>query len=143
MFTTIRTRLATWSAAIGAVVAAINCTVMIAATIVGVLGVIGIRVSAEFADGFNGFLSPVAQPLPLVSLALIVIGVTPRGRVPVVFALIGSLLVYLAMFILPGGPSGMAGMGGMSASQADPFSLAVFWLGVTGLVAAFIIAYRR
>jgi hypothetical protein len=121
MFTTMRARLATWSAAIGAVVTALSCTVMIAATVVGLLGVIGILVSADFADAFNGFLSLVAQPLLLVSLALIAIGVISRGRVPVVFALIGSLLVYLAMFILPGGSSGMVGMAGMSASQADPF----------------------
>lgn len=69
---------------------------MIAATAIGLLGVVGIRASAEFADTFNNYISSIAQPLLLVSLAFIVIGFVPRGRGPVALVLIGSVLQVFA-----------------------------------------------
>jgi hypothetical protein len=147
--TKMRAQLGVWSSAIGAMVAALSCTVMLAATLVGLLSVIGLRVSLAFADAFNQFLSPIAQPLLITSLALIVIGLVLRGRVPVALALIGGALVYLAMFILPSRSgttaemNSMSAMAGMSTTSSDPLSLAVFWLGIAVLAVAFMVAYRR
>ena len=138
-----RDQLATWGSAIGVVVTALSCTVMIAATVVGLLGVIGLRVSAQFADAFNTALAPIAQPLLVVALALIVIGLVPRGRLPILLALIGGVLVFVSMFLIPGGGSGMSRMAAMSTTQTNPFSLLVFWLGMAGLALAFIVAYRH
>lgn len=146
-----RTRLGAWTTVAGALVAAISCTVMIAATIIGLLGVIGIRASAAFADTFNTLLLPIAQPLLIGSLALIVIGLVPRGRVPVAMTLVGSVMVYLSMFVLGTSSSGgsqtngmgaMDAMAGMSTTTADPLSLVAFWLGLGGIAISFFIAYR-
>ena len=93
MLTNVRAQLAVWSSAIGALLTAASCAVMIAATVVGLLGVIGIRASTEFADQFNNFLSPMAQPLLIAALALIVVGLVPHGRVPVALAAVGGVLV--------------------------------------------------
>ncbi|HZQ08836.1 MAG TPA: hypothetical protein VFD70_19805 [Anaerolineae bacterium] len=146
MVTDLRTRLAAWSSTIGVALTAISCTVMIAATIIGLLGVIGIRSSAEFADTFNHILSPIAQPLLIISLALVVIGLIPHGRVAVALALLGGGLVYLSMFVLGASSSAaadMAGMTGMNTTAADPVSLAVFWIGIAGIGFALVIAYRK
>jgi len=146
MFSQLRARSSSWISAVGVVIAAISCTVMIAATVIGLLGVIGIRASAEFADKFTQLLSPIAQPLLVVSLALIVIGLIPRGRIPIALALSGGVLVYLSMFAVGSSSTGaadMTGMAGMSTTAADPVSLAMFWLGVAGIGSALIIAYQH
>ncbi len=85
---------------------------------------------------------PVIHPLLIVSLALIVIGLATGGRAPLALAVIGSVLVYLAMFILPSGAAAMLQMG-MSTTEPEPPGLVVFWLGVVAIGAAFMLGYRR
>ncbi len=143
MSTQVRRRLAAWSTVLGALLAAISCTSMIAATIAGPLGRMGIAVtSGRLADTLDQFMWPVIHPLLIVSLAFVIIGLAPRGRVPLALAVVGSVLVYLAMFVLPSGAAAMLQMG-MSTTEPEPLGLVVFWLGVVVIGAGFTLAYRR
>lgn len=116
---------------------------MLAATIAAPLALVGIAVqSGWFANAVDRMAVPVLQPLLITSLVLIVAGLVPRGRAALVFAVIGGVLVYLAMFVLPSGAAAMLDMG-MSTTEPEPLGLVAFWLGVATIGAAFFLAYRR
>ncbi|SRR5712691_4037207 len=121
---------------------AVSCVAMIAATVSAPLALIGIAVqSGWFANAVDRFAVPVLQFVLIGSLLLMVLGLARRGRVALVLAVIGSVLVYLAMFVLPSGAAAMLEMG-MSTTEPEPLGLAVFWLGVAIIAAAFLAAYR-
>ena len=139
----LRMRFAAWGSVIGALLAAISCAPLIAATIAGPLALLHIAVaSGRFADTVDQFLWPVIHPLLIISLALMIIGLAPRGRVPLALGVIGSALVYLTMFVLPSGAAAMLLMG-MSATEPEPLALVLFWIGVAVIAASFFLAYRR
>ena len=116
-------RLAAWGSVVGASLAAICCAPLIGATFAEPLAMLHIAVaSGKFADTVDQFLWPVIHPLLIVSLALIIIGLVPRGRVPFALAGIGSALLYLTMFVLPSGAAAMLLMG-MSATEPEPLAL--------------------
>ena len=137
-----RRRLAS-AAVVGAVLTAISCVSLLAATLSWPLALVGIAVqSGWFADTVDQLTVPVLRPLLIGSLVLMIVGFALRGRAAIALAVIGSLLVYLAMFVLPSGAAAMLEMG-MSTTEPEPIGLAVFWLGVVSVGAAFLVAYRR
>lgn len=138
-----RERGAVWASAAGALLAAASCVPMLAATATAPLALVGVAVqSGWFADTVDQLALPVLRPLLIGSLVLIVIGLAPRGRIPIALAALGGPLVYLAMFVLPSGSAAMLDMG-MSTTEPEALGLVVFWLGVLAIGAAFSAAYRR
>lgn len=138
-----RPRVATWAAVAGAVLTAVSSVAMISATLSAPLALVGIAVqSGWFADTVDRLTVPLLHPVLIGSLVLMVVGLAPRGRVALTLAVSGGVLVYLAMFVLPGGAAAMLDMG-MSTTEPEPLGLAAFWVGVAIIAAAFVAAYRR
>ncbi len=128
-------------AAIGAAIGTCSCAAMIAATVVGLAGVIGLPIALALPDPVNGFLQVAAQPLLILSLIMIVFSATySPSRIPLVLSLIGTPPAYTGMFLLPGS---MSGMGGHTIHAVNPIPLLVFWSGVAFLVAAMVLARGR
>lgn len=138
-----RQQLGAWASAVGALGATISCAPMLAATISGPLALVGVAVqSGWFADAVDRLALPVLQPVLLASLVLMAFGLGTRGRLAIAPAVIGSVLVYLGMFVLPGGAAAMLDMG-MSTTEPEPSGLAAFWVGALAIAAAFVAADRR
>lgn len=112
----------------------------------GVLGAIGISGSSALART----LSPVAEPLFIISALLVIMGALACSRLVVVFAVGGSTLLYLSMFQLAS--SAARSVGSMSAmsmqqprnSSAPHADATTFYLGVMLLMTAVALtAWRR
>lgn len=98
-----------WLGGLGAIV---SCSGMIVAAIAGVTGAAAtgaakggsmagmesMSSSSSNPAWVNG-INTVGQPLLIVSLVLIILGLLPRGWVPTMLAVIGSVLFYSFMFI--------------------------------------------
>jgi len=110
----------------GAALTAASCIPMLAmlpSGIVTVLALIGITATSPPIVALAAPLPPVAQPLLLVSLALLIAGHLRCGWSPLLFAAAGGLLVYLAMyvFVIPASAvddTTMEAMPGMPAATA-------------------------
>jgi hypothetical protein len=61
-------------------------------------GMEGMSVSSS-NPGWVNVINSIGQPLLIVSLLLIVLGLLPRGWLPTAFAIVGSVLFYGFMFI--------------------------------------------
>ncbi|MGQ0548919.1 MAG: hypothetical protein ACT4PY_04545 [Armatimonadota bacterium] len=81
---------------------------------------------------------PFSRPLLVLSLLLMVLGLTLKGLAPGILTVVGGMLVYLGMFELPPQTSEMTGMG---SNSGGGFVLATFWLGVIFIVGAYALAY--
>ncbi|MBI3287183.1 MAG: hypothetical protein HYZ68_03960 [Chloroflexi bacterium] len=133
------------SAAVGAILGAISCASMIAVSLVGFLGFLGSAASTQLIAPLAHIIDPLWAPLLLVSLLLIVLGLSRRGRLAVALATAGGLLTFVGMALAspPGVSRGMAGMTGPGApASSGGLVLVVFWSGVALIAVAFISAYR-
>lgn len=115
----------------GAGIGLVSCVAMILAT----LSAFGISVTAGLAQ----VNVPFSRPLLVLSLLLMVLGLTLKGLAPGILTVIGGMFVFLGMFELPLQTSRMTGMGSNSGTD---LALPTFWLGVALIVAAYIFAYR-
>lgn len=160
----------------GAALAAASCIPMLAMLpggVVTVLALLGITATAAPVVGLGAFLAPIAQPLLILSVGMLVLGHLRCGWPPALLAAIGGLLVYLAMyvFVIPvpvmdhatmedmtGMPvptavatpmDEMAGMNGMSETMSPMTGSAgmtnepLFYLGLASLVSSFGLAWWR
>ena len=126
---------------IGAAIGACSCIAMIAATVVGLAGVLGLPVVLALPDPFNSALQVAAQPLLILSLVLIVFSTMhSTSRTPLVLSLIGTPPTYAGMFLIPGGMS-MTGV--HTIHSVNPVSLLTFWGGVAILIGAILISRRK
>ncbi len=132
---------------VGAVGVAAGCAGMVAmlpGAAAGLLGAIGISSSGALART----LSPVAEPLFIVSAVLVMLGALACSRLVVVLAVAGSALLYLSMFQLASGGSSRSGSMSMMSMQrphraslhAEPVS---FYLGLALLLSAFAFSFWR
>lgn len=117
---------------------------MLPGAVAGALGAIGIGGSSALART----LSPVTQPLYIGSAILVIVGALTCSRLVSVFAIGGSLLLYLSMFELVSAGTSGAAMS-MSALQqphratrvhAEPVA---FYVGLAFLLAAFALTLWR
>jgi len=108
----------------------------------GVLGAIGISGSS----GLARTLSPVAEPLFIVSAVLVILAALACSWLVALLGISGSVLLYLSMFELASGgaTSGGGSMSMMSMRQssrhAEPAS---FYLGLALLVSALALRIWR
>ena len=131
---------------VGAVGVAAGCAGMVAmlpGAAAGVLGAIGISGSSAFAWA----LSPIAEPLFIVSAVLVIVGALACGRLVAQLSVTGTALLYLSMFQLASG--GSTGGGSMSmmtthrhhaSVHAEPVS---FYVGLALLLSAFAFSLWR
>lgn len=98
-----------WLGGFGAI---LSCSGMIIAAVAGVTGAAatGAAKAGSMAGmesmstspsnpGWVNAINTVGQPVLIVSLFLIILGLLPRGWVPTVLAVVGSILFYGFMFI--------------------------------------------
>jgi hypothetical protein len=64
-----------------------------------VFALFGITAAAAPTTALAAALAPVAQPLLLISIAMLIAGHLRCGWSPVLFAATGGLLIYLAMYV--------------------------------------------
>ena len=130
---------------VGAVGVTAGCAGMVAmlpGAAAGVLGAVGISSSGALART----LSPVAEPLFIVSAVLVILGALACTRLVAALSVAGSALLYLSMFRLASGSSGGGSMSMMSmqrthqALHAEPVS---FYLGLALLLSAFALSVWR
>lgn len=114
----------------GAGLGVVSCAAMIFATVAA----FGLSLGAGLAQ----VNVPFSRPLLVLSLLLMVLGLTVKGLPPGILAVAGGMLVYLGMFELPPPTEDMAGMG---SSPGPGFALPTFWLGVIIIVSAYLFAY--
>ncbi len=81
---------------------------------------------------------PFSRPLLVLSLLLMVLGLTIKGLAPGILTVVGGTLVYLGMFELPPQTSEMTSMGSDSGRGFVP---AIFWLGTIFIIGAYALAY--
>ncbi len=81
---------------------------------------------------------PLSRPLLVFSLLIMVLGLTIKGLASGVLTVVGGMLVYLGMFELPPQSSAMAAM---ESNARGGFAVAIFWLGLMVIVAAYVVAY--
>jgi hypothetical protein len=110
----------------------------------GLLGAIGITSSS----GLARTLSPVAEPLFIVSAVLVIVGALTCGRLVVVLSVAGSVLLYLSMFQLASAHSASGGsMSMMSMPHRQQASLHAealsFYFGLGLLLSAFAFSFWR
>ncbi|MEP6896002.1 MAG: hypothetical protein ABI986_10380 [Chloroflexota bacterium] len=138
---------------LGAIVALVSCIPMLAmlpagfATVLALLGLAAPPLVA-WATPF----APIAPPLLILSVAILVIGNLRCGWQPASLAALGGLLVYLAMyvFVTPVAMDVMSGMQGMtSAETSQPAMLGLtnapmFYVGLILMVGSFgLVLWRR
>lgn len=114
----------------GAGLGLVSCAAMILATV----GAFGLSIGAGLAQ----VNVPLSRPLLVLSLLLMLLGLTNRGLVSGVLTVVGGILVYLGMFELPPQSSAMAAM---ESNAGGGFAVAIFWLGLMVIVAAYVVAY--
>lgn len=127
-----------WMRAGGALLAVVSCLPMVAmlpgaaATVLSTLG-------ANASDGpwaaVRQALDPVARPLLIVSVLLLVAGSLRCGRAPAAMAAAGGGLLYMSMYVLPGSTTGMAGMANQNVMGATNAPL--FYSGLILIVMTF------
>ena len=125
---------------VGAVGVAAGCVGMVAmlpGAAAGALGAIGISGSSALARA----LSPVAEPLFIVSAVLVVVGALACGRLVALLSVAGTALLYLSMFQLASGESrsgsSMSTMTPQGTHHASLHAEAVsFYLGLAPALAA-------
>jgi hypothetical protein len=133
-------RACTGAGAAGVAAGCAGMVAMLPGAAAGALGALGIGGSSALARG----LSPVAEPVFIVSAVLLVLGGLACSRLVALLAVAGSVALYLSMFQLASGATtnrhgsmSMMSMqqpdGGSSALQANATS---FYLGLALLVAA-------
>lgn len=82
----------------------LGCSGMIVAAVAGGAGAAatGTMAGMEQSSSNPGWVNAtnsIGQPLLMVSLALIIVGLWPRGRAAAAVALIGSVLLYVFLFV--------------------------------------------
>lgn len=137
----------------GAILAVVSCIPMLAmlpagfATVLAVLGL-----AAPPLVAWATPLAPIAPPLLILSIALLVIGNLRCGWQPASLAALGGLLVYVAMyvFVTPATIDAMTGMEGMTPAEiSQPAMLGftnapLFYVGLTLVVGSFgLVLWRR
>lgn len=131
----------------GAALTAVSCIPMLAALpggIVAVLGLLGITATSVPIVALTSPLAPIAQPLLLVSIGLLIAGHLRCGWLPALLAAIGGLLIYLAMyvFVIPFPTMDtmmMEPMPGMPGLTNAP----LFYAGLASLVSSFGLGWWR
>jgi len=96
-------------------------------------------------------LAPIAPPLLILSVALLVIGNLRCGWQPASLAALGGLLVYLAMYVLvtPVAMDAMTGMQGMIPAEISQPAMPgltnapMFYIGLTLMVSSFGLVFWR
>jgi len=83
---------------------------------------------------------PFGRPVLVLSLLLMVLGLTVKGLTPGLLAVAGGMLVYVGMFELRPPMSEMTGM--EASSPGGELAFAAFWSGVIVIVVAYALAYR-
>jgi hypothetical protein len=132
---------------VGALGVAAGCAgmaAMLPGAAAGLLGAIGISASSALART----LSPIAEPLFIVSAVLVILGALACGRVVALLSVTGTVLLYLSMFQLASGRSTSGGSMSMTTMQprhhgslhAEPVS---FYLGLALLLSAFAVSFWR
>ena len=130
---------------VGVVAGCAGMASMLPGASAGVLGAIGIGGSS----GLARTLSPVAEPLYIVSAVLVALGALACSRLVALLAISGSLLLYLSMFQLASGGLSSSGgsMAGMTTQPHQQSALhaerATFYLGVALLVSGFALSFWR
>jgi hypothetical protein len=92
----------------------------------------------SFGAGLAQVNVPFSRPLLVLSLLLMVLGLTVKGLAPGILAVVGGMLAYVGMFELRPQTSEMAGMG---SNSGGGFVLVTFWLGAACIIGAYALAY--
>ncbi len=131
---------------VGAVGVAAGCAGMVAmlpGAAAGVLGAVGISSSSVLART----LSPLAEPLFILSAVLVILGALACGRMVAVLSVAGSALLYLSMFQLTTGRSRGGSISIMTMQRPHHASLHAesvsFYFGVALLLLAFAFSIWR
>ncbi len=165
----------TWSAVAGTVgLAGTTCLCGPTLAIAGLLSSIGIPVSVAavhaYAMGVQRFFGPIAEPLLVVSLVLVVVGLWQRGPAVIALSLAGGSLTLIGLHRFLNTFTGRVGspssiMSHMTSTPAMPHmasppgmihtspasippsftgsaALAVYFLGLALIVASFVLAYK-
>jgi len=136
----------------GAILALVSCIPMLAMLPVGfatALALIGLAAPPLVAWATP--LAPIAPPLLILSVALLVIGNLRCGWQPASLAALGGLLVYLAMYVLvtPVAMDAMTGMQGMIPAEISQPAMPgltnapMFYIGLTLMVSSFGLVFWR
>src|SRR3990172_1903177 len=86
----------------GAALTAVSCIPMLSLLpggVIAVFALLGISATSAPIGALAAALAPVAQPLLLISIAMLIAGHLRCGWSPIFFAVIGGLLIYLAMYV--------------------------------------------
>lgn len=127
---------------LGVVVGCVGMASMLPGVAASILGAAGLTGSSLVGRA----LAPVAEPLFIVSAALLVLGALACSRLPTALATGGAVLLYLGMWVLPSAGSPAGSMGAMTSAQggAARADAATFWTGVALVVASFALSgWRR
>lgn len=131
----------------GVALTAVSCIPMLAALpggIVAVLGLLGITATSAPIVALTTPLAPIAQPLLLISIGLLIVGHLRCGWLPALLAAVGGLLIYLAMyvFVIPFPTMNtmtMEPMPGMVGLTNGP----LLYVGLASLVGSFGLGWWR
>lgn len=98
-----------WLGGLGAV---LSCSSMVVAAVAGVAGAaisgtakgnsmagMATMSSSSSTSAWVNAINTVGQPLLMVSLLLMIVGLLPQGKIPATLAIIGSVLLYSFMFV--------------------------------------------
>jgi hypothetical protein len=138
--------------ALGGVLTLASCLPMVTmlpgavATLLATLG--STATSGPFAPVARG-LAPVARPLLIAAVLLLVAGSPRCGIGPAILAVVGGTLLYLSMYVLPHPSSpGMGGMAGMHslpvggtagrAGAVGATNAPLFYLGLAAYLGTFV-----
>ena len=137
---------------LGAALALLSCIPMLAMLPAGfatALALIGL--AAPPLVTWATPLAPIAPPLLILSVALLVIGTLRCGWQPASLAALGGLLVYLAMyvFVTPIAMDTMGEMQGMTSAETLQTAMPgltnapMFYIGLTLIVVSFVLVLWR
>ena len=138
---------------LGAILALVSCIPMLAMLPAGfatALTLIGL--AAPPLVGWATPLAPIAPPLLVLSVALLVIGNLRCGWQAASLAAAGGLLVYLAMyiFVMPATMDAMTGMQGMAPAETSQPAMSgltnapMFYIGLIMMVSSVgLVLWRR
>jgi hypothetical protein len=132
---------------VGVVAGCAGMASMLPGAAAGALGAIGVGGSSALART----LSPVAQPLYIVSAVLVALGALACSRLVALLAISGSLLLYLSMFQLATSAASGGSMSTMTTTARSRSMLhaeqTTFYLGLALLLAGYALnawhRYRR
>lgn len=124
-----------------ALASCIPMVAMLPGAVAVLLSTFGIHTTSGLFAPVVRVLAPFARPLLIVATLALLVGALRCGLRVAVLAAIGGTLLYLSMYVLPGG-DGMAGMPGMAtvggtagrAGAMGPTNAPIFYVGLAAFI---------